>query len=310
MRTRFFHSFRASLCASAVLLTACGAGTSGASSSQVAARVGTQTISQQLFTLRLTHALTTVQQAGAPASPRSSPAVAMTSALRARVMRGLIIDAVIAQEAQFRHVAASDSDVSNEVNTAVKAAGGMSALQQQLSEAGGSIDQLKDEIRSRLNEQNLQDVFAKQRADMAMAQLQSGAAFDAVAKSISDDDNSRSNGGNLGTVTDDQLKTDDQAFAQTVRSLHAGQTSSPVRDDSGYDILRVTAATIGSRTVSRILIAAPRPYTVTNAPAWFSESTFAAVSQLCTRNEIHVYIDAGQQPCSALSASPSATPST
>src|SRR5207245_1912189 len=100
-------------------------------------------IPRGLFELRLSSALAAVEQGGAP-SPGSSGYDAMLKSLRASVLKSLIIDSVIAQEAQFRHIAASDADVKGQLDQDVRAAGGKDALQTQLAEAGGSLDQLRD----------------------------------------------------------------------------------------------------------------------------------------------------------------------
>src|SRR5258706_8372060 len=119
----------------------------------------------------------------------------MLNRLRASVIKSLIVDSVIGQEAQFRYLAGSGADVQHELQNDVNAAGGVGALQTQLAEAGGSLDQLRDEIRSRLNEQRLEDLFAQQRAAAALQQLRSGADLAALAKQLSDDDATRDKGG-------------------------------------------------------------------------------------------------------------------
>lgn len=263
----------------------------------VVARVGTTSISGSLFDLRLRSAATAVAQAGGP-QPGSSGYGAFVRSLRARVLQSLIVDTVIAQEASFRHLTASDADVDREVAVDAAAAGGMDALRRQLAEAGGSLDQLRDEVRSRIDEQRLEEFFARQRADAIETQLRAGGNFADLARSLSDDDASRASGGDLGTLSPAALQADDPAFAAPVEHLPVGGvTDPPVRDDAGYEILRLDAVTPQGRHLHRILVAAPRPYTVRQRPSWFIQSVFAAIAADCAAGRIVVFVADVGQPC-------------
>jgi parvulin-like peptidyl-prolyl isomerase len=224
----------------------------------------------------------------------------MLEQLRADVLRSLISDAVITQEAEFRHVAVTDAQVNAEVSSDQSAAGGASALQTQLAQAGGSLDQLKDEIRSRRNEQNLEYYFAAQRADDALSALRAGTAFETVAAQFSDDTASNGAGGDVGALSLTTLNNSDPAFAKAVESLAVGETSpAPVRDQAGYEILRLDSHSGSNWSVHRILVSAPQTYTVMSRPQWFAESILAALAQLCSANQVTVYVDQSVQPCSA-----------
>ncbi len=301
----------------AVLLGACGSG-AGPTPSPGApvAQVGKQTIPRSLFDLRLNTALVSVEQGGGP-SPGTSGYSAMISQLRADVLKSLIIDSIIAQEAAFRHVAATDAEVQKELDQDVKDAGGQSQLQTQLAEAGGSLDQLRDAIRSRLNEQRLEDQFAQQRAAAILQQLQGGADFATLAKQLSDDETSGPKGGDMGVMSNANLDSGDKAFAAAVRALQPGHTvSAPVRDVGGYEIIRVDAVSAAGYAVHRILVAAPQTYTVKERPAWFEQSLLDALAQYCSSDQLKVMISGAAQPCAtatpsgaaAPSASPGATP--
>jgi parvulin-like peptidyl-prolyl isomerase len=271
------------------------------------ARVGATAITQAALDVRLQSTLTAIQQGGGPVAN-----AAMRSQVRSSVLRSLILDAVIAQEAAAGGLAAGDAEVQSEVARDAQQAGGIRALQSQLAGAGGSIVQLRDEITSQLNEQHLEDQFAKQRALGVEQTLATGATFATTAGQFSDDTGTSASGGDLGALTTDALKTYDPAFAAAVEALSVGQhTPTPVRDSGGYDILEVYAVAPGARSVRHILVAAPQPYTVRNRPSWFSEALFATVAQLCGRGDIQVYItDAGANPClGAPTLPPSATPS-
>jgi parvulin-like peptidyl-prolyl isomerase len=291
-----------------------------AAAPQPVAQVGSVVISSDLFDARLRSALTAIQQGGGPQS--GSPQYgAFLQKLRAQVLQSLIVDARISIEAQYQHISASDSDVQAELDAAAQAVGGMDQLQTQQSEAGGSVAQLRDQIRARINEQRLEDLFAQQRAATIVADITSGNDFATLAMQLSDDDTSKAKGGDLGAISVDQLRAEAPAFAAAVNSLKVGAMTNPaVRDDAGYEILRLDASGPTSRSLHRILVAAPRPYTVKERPDWFTQSVLDAVAQYCDAGQIKVFLDPSLQPCNAPihssptpaaspAASPAATPS-
>lgn len=272
----------------------------------VVLEVGGDRVHQSVFDGRVGVALAAAQQGGSP-QPGDAKYPPFLSSIRARVMQSLIIDTVIAQEAHARGVGATEADVQKEITADTSIAGGPAQLETQLAEAGGSPAQLVDETRARLNEAQLEDLLAKERAATALAQVQSGQSFAAVAATYSDDDTSRPKGGDLGSLQLDQLKAGDSVFLATITALHPGEmTPAPVRDSAGYEILRVDAATAATRSVHRILVGAPQPYTVKERPDWFTQAVLLAVSQDCDAATIHVLIGNAGQPCSAVSSSPAA----
>lgn len=269
--------------------------------------MGSTVITKAALDVRLQSTLAAIHQGGGP-----SHNATMEANLRATVLRSLILDAVIAQEAVAQGVGVSDAQVQKEINTDAQQAGGVSQLQTQLASAGGSMAQLRDEIRSRVNEQRLEERFAQQRATLVEQTLQGGADFAQTAQQYSDDTGTSSKGGDLGALSAQDLATDDAAFAAAVRGLAVNAyTTSPVHDSGGYDILQLYAHDATSWSVRHILIAAPAAYTVQDRPAWFAESLFATVAQDCQAGKIHVYLqNAGGDPCSgAPSLSPAPLPS-
>jgi parvulin-like peptidyl-prolyl isomerase len=293
----------------AVALAACSSSQSPAPSpSSPVAQVGTQAIPRSLFDLRLASALTAIQQGGGP-QQGSSGYDAMLSKLRANVLKSLILDSIIAQEASFRHIAASDADVQKQVDDDTRVAGGADALRKQLSEAGGSLDQLRDAIRSRINEQRLEDVFARERAGAIIKRVAAGEDFSVLAKLLSDDETSRDKGGDLGMLTDAQLDQGDKTFAAAVRALQPGTVpAQPARDLAGYEILRLDSASPTSHGVHRILVAAPQTYTVKERPNWFLQSLLDALAQYCGQGQLTVMMQGASQPCATPGASGSASP--
>jgi len=292
-----------------LLIAGCGSASSAAPS-PVIATVGATSITQHLFEIRMASVSTSVAQGGGPTASAGSGA--MTATLRAQVLKSLIFDAVITDAAEEAHIAATDQEVASEVAADTASAGGPDALATQLSEAGGSMDQLRDEIRSSSNEQRVEDLLARQRATEAIAALDAGTPFATVAADYSDDDTSNTKGGALGTTTLAQLATGNAVFMTGVLALRAGQTSSsPIHDPSGYEIVRVDAATATTRTLHRILIAAPNPYTVRERPAWFAEAVLNRLATYCNMNQVHVFLAGAEPICVAPSpGAPSATPVT
>lgn len=275
----------------------------------VVATVGRLEIHRSLLDARVTVALTAATQGGAPGAG-SPQYAAFVRQLRAGALKGLIIDTVIAQEAAARGVAASDAEVEREVRADVGIAGGQPQLETQLAEAGGSLATLRDETRSRLNEARLEEYFARQRAADAVSRLARGEAFAAVARELSDDTGSRSGGGDLGALAVDTLRGGDAAFLQAVMALRVGETTAaPVRDSAGFEILRLDAATATTRSLHRVLVQAPQPYTIRERPAWFGQSVLLAVAQDCDAGAIHVLIDTSLQPCGLATATPARSPS-
>jgi PPIC-type PPIASE domain/SurA-like N-terminal domain len=268
--------------------------------------VGGVAVPAALFDLRVDAALASIRQAGGAPQPGQPAYPAFLTGVRRRVLASLVIDQVIAEEAAYRHLAATDAQVTAEVNADARDAGGMGRLQQQLADGGGSLDELRDAIRSRLNEERLEDLFASQRAADVEQRLASGVPVATAARQLSDDEQSRDKGGDLGPVDLAQLEVSDPSFAAALRSAPPGQVSPPIRDDAGYEILRVDAVTPATRTVQRILIAAPRPYTVRERPAWFAEAVFQAIADDCSAGRLKVLLDVGLQPCAGPAAGSSA----
>lgn len=270
------------------------------------ARVGSTVITLASFNTRLHSTTTAIAQAGGPSADPS-----MTTGVRANVLRSLILDAVIAQEAAAQGHAITDKEVQAEVAKDAQSVGGMNQLQTQLASAGGSISQLEDEIRSQANEQRVEDRFAQQRAAMIEQTLAGGADFAKTAIDDSDDGGTASKGGDLGALSAQDLTGGDQTFAATVHELSVGEyTKTPIHDSGGYDIIQLYAQTATTWSVRHILVAAPTPYTVQDRPGWFATSLFATVAQECNAGQIHVYLkDAGADPCSGAPAfSPAPSP--
>jgi hypothetical protein len=295
-----------------LLVTACSSSKAPTppAPSPVIARVASDIITLAQFNIRYESTLVSIEQGGAPAQDP-----AQTTQLRETILRSLIVDAVIKEEATGLKLEATPAEVQAQVASDAAGDGGMSALETDLAGAGGSIAQLEDEISSDLNEQRLEDHFAQARAAMIEQTLAKGASFTATAKQFSDDTGTSAKGGDLGVLTATVLKTYDPAFAAAVEALKVGgYTTTPVHDAGGYDIVQLYSRTAAGYGVRHILVYAGNPYDVMDRPNWFAESLFEAISTLCQKNQIEVTLtDAGGNPCtpptpSPSAASPSATP--
>jgi hypothetical protein len=297
-----FHRRRGVVAACALLVSACSSsnGTSTPAPSPVIARVAAQTITLAQFNVRYQSALTSIQQGGAGTNP------AQTTALRATVLRSLIIDTVIREEATKLGLEATPREIQAQIAADATSAGGMGALASNLAGAGGSIAQLEDEISSALNEQRLEDHFAKARATQIEQALASRGNFIATARQFSDDTGTSAKGGDLGVLTAAQLKTYDPAFAAAVAELKVGAyTKTPVHDAGGYDIVMLYSKSAKGYGVRHVLVYAGNPYAVTDRPNWFAESLFTAIAQLCQANQIDVTLtNAGGNPCTPPSSTP------
>ncbi|HET9051088.1 MAG TPA: peptidylprolyl isomerase [Candidatus Dormibacteraeota bacterium] len=264
-----------------------------------------------VFDGRMCASIVGAEQGGAP-GPSSPAYAAFLAALRDRVLKSYVFDTITAQEARLHNTLAAQSQVDAEVQADVTAAGGRDALTSQLAQAGATEATLEDETRSRLNEANLVDLLAGQRAADVVARLKAGLPFDQAARQFSDDAGTSANGGVLGKVTIDQLNAGDPTFKQAVLQMHAGDLSvTPIRDAQGYVVVYCDAADATSRTLRVIRVAAPNPYTTKERPNWFAEFIFLDIQGDCDQGAIQVSEAGLASPCTSLAPTPApgATPS-
>jgi len=84
------------------------------------------------------------------------------------------------------------------------------------------------------------DAAALAKAEEIKAKLNDGAAFEALAKTDSDDIGSAQAGGNLGTVSTGMLS---KPFDDAMLALKPGEVSGPVRTEFGYHLIKVISET-------------------------------------------------------------------
>jgi peptidyl-prolyl cis-trans isomerase D len=89
-----------------------------------------------------------------------------------------------------------------------------------------------------------QDAAAKTKADSALKRLRAGAAFEAVARTESDDPGSKASGGDLGSFDRGRMVKE---FEDAAFGAEPGALVGPVKTAFGYHIIQVIART-GERT--------------------------------------------------------------
>ncbi len=79
------------------------------------------------------------------------------------------------------------------------------------------------------------DDAARKKIDEARARVDKGEDFAKVAQSLSEDENTKARGGELGFVAEGLF---DEAFAKAAMALEQGQVSQPVRTPSGWHLVQ------------------------------------------------------------------------
>jgi peptidyl-prolyl cis-trans isomerase C len=87
---------------------------------------------------------------------------------------------------------------------------------------------------------------AKKKVEQVMKRLKAGEDFAAVAKEVSEDDNSKNNGGDLGYLSKGRVQ---KSFEDAAFALKKDEISDIVKTDAGYHIIKVTDK-MDARTIS------------------------------------------------------------
>lgn len=156
-------------------------------------------------------------------------------------------DAYVQRLASTNHVSVSSHDVDVAV-ALVRSQNRLGASDQVFRNVlnefwGWSVDDFRRELQQELLAQKVVDKLdtgTHARADSALASLQQGADFSALAKQVSDDTSTRANGGDYGSLIDrTNTGLAPQIIAQLFQ-LHSGQYSGII--DTGYslEIVKVT----------------------------------------------------------------------
>ncbi len=221
----------------------------------LAARVNGQPITLAEFNIEMARYL-----AADPASPdpRSAEGKQLAAQMQDSVLSALIDRVVIAQEAERNRIAVTDKQVDDEISTLVQLRGGRDPYNRWLAQNKLSESDLRDIVRNELLADMMRDRIVEQlprtaeyvhayhivvatqaEAQQALTRLKSGAKFTALAQSISIDDSTRADGGDLGwfargTGAVVWSEVEDAAFR-----LQPGQLSPVVHSPIGYHIIKV-----------------------------------------------------------------------
>jgi parvulin-like peptidyl-prolyl isomerase len=183
----------------------------------------------------------------------NQPAVNFSSAdgkklivqIKQHALDKLVSDSLTAQLASQKKVTVSTKEVDDLVNQLYQRYGGKDTLLKTLSQIyGWNINDLRGVVYKQLLAKDLEtkitadpavDAAAKAKAQGVVKDLKDGADFTETAKKVSQASDAAS-GGDLGFFTKGQLPDQLQTAAE---ALQPGQVSDPVKDQYGYEILKV-----------------------------------------------------------------------
>lgn len=222
----------------------------------LAARVNGQPITLAEYEAELARYLAALPDAPDPQSERGQQ---LALQLKDAALEALIEYALIEQEAARSGIQVSDQQVDDELAIAKARAGGEAQFRAWLA----AIRQTEADIRALLRRELLVNavrdhvlatmprtaeyvhayhivVATEREARRVLTQLQNGAKFTALAQSLSLDESTRADGGDLGWFARNTgavlwPEVEDAAFG-----LQPGETSAIVKSPIGYHIIRVT----------------------------------------------------------------------
>jgi parvulin-like peptidyl-prolyl isomerase len=222
----------------------------------LAARVNDQPITIDQFNAELERYLSSIPDAPASAS---NEGMLLEARLKEQVLNALIEQALIEQAAAKEGVSVSDAQISEEITVAVERAGGPEKFNAWASANRMNDQDVREMVKRELLANAMRDrvlsqlprtaeyirayhivVRTEREAMQALQRLQNGTKFSALAQTVSIDDSTRVDGGDLGWITRNSgallwSEVEDAAFA-----LPVGETSDIIKSPIGYHIIRVT----------------------------------------------------------------------
>lgn len=195
-----------------------------------------------------------------------------------------LVDAFLVQrEAQKRGINITEDDINAQVDpfrknydtqAATERAQGKAtkSFNDYLNSLGYSLDRLREEVRTRLYEQRLEDKLAQARKASATNALKGNQDISAVAKQYSDDVASAGTGGALSLHGKDLVNV--PALKPAIDALQQPGAISPdfVRADDGFYYFKLTSRDPAADTIKMqyIYIYDPKPelYSTTRRPKW------------------------------------------
>lgn len=182
----------------------------------------------------------------------------------AYVLEQMIDQALIEQGAAEQQISVTDDELQAELQLNVELAGSQQAWDEWLAANGYTAEEFTQTLRETLVTNRLRDtitgdlsgevaqvharhilVATEQEANTILARLQAGEDFAALAQQFSLDETTRSNGGDLGWFTQEELLV--PQLADAAFSLQPGQVGGPVTTTLGFHIVQMLES--GSRPV-------------------------------------------------------------
>lgn len=176
--------------------------------------------------------------------------------LRRQVLRDMIDQKLMEQAAEELHVSVSDEELDAEMKSLIEEVGGQAAFVRKLAEAQTSkeewlaverasmigrkvLDTITADLPKTAEFVHARQIFCKERAscDAALARIEGGEDFAAVAKEVSEDSSTRERGGDLDWVTRGSLLSPE--LEEVVFGLQTGQHSEVVASDLGFHVVSV-----------------------------------------------------------------------
>lgn len=224
-----------------------------APNAQLAARVNGVGIPLDLYNRQVTQAQAAMVSQGLDVN--SAAGKEQLKSLKQQVLDQLINDLVIIQQADKEGVKFSDNDVNARLAQMVSDAGSVDKLNTYLSSNQMTLGDLCTQLRTQMfgeamlsrvtstvqtNEEqvHVRHILVKtsQQAQSLLAQIRQGKDFATLAKQNSDDEASKSNGGDLGWIPKGMMEPQFEAVAFQLRP---GQVSDVVQTQFGFHIIKV-----------------------------------------------------------------------
>jgi parvulin-like peptidyl-prolyl isomerase len=219
-----------------------------------AATVNGQSIPMGDFRAQAFSAMTYHVQQGL--DPNSDDGRAQLLALRRQVLDDMINQALIGQYADAHGITTTDDELQQRLQVYVDQLGGQDAFEKYLTDARTTRDQVlamerEELIGTKVIDQVVGDIpttavhlharhilcDTKAECDAALARLNAGEDFAAVAKDVSHDDTTKDSGGDLQWIARGMLPG--QKFEDALFSLKPGERSGVVESEFGFHIIEV-----------------------------------------------------------------------
>lgn len=179
---------------------------------------------------------------------------------RKTALDGVINDAYVKRLAREHKISVSRNEVNDQIallRSQNRLGGNDKVFSDVLKEFWGwSEDDFRRELRQQLLAQKVAsklDTKTHQTAETVLAQLQGGADFAALAKQYSQDDTTKSGGGDYGALIEKSNKDIPAAVMRELFRLQPGQMSGVVETPLGLEILKVAEVTDGRVRASHIM---------------------------------------------------------